>query len=407
MNDGFTKWRTAALAAAVAAGVCAGEFRMASLVVPKGGGDNTHHPVTEIAVAFGDVAELSPWHVRRRYPRHDAGEHNGKVVTVREALLAVNDLVAQDQDMPERTFEFADDGSLTAVCDVSYAHGEAHARVDGVEKTLVASVLDAPVRDFGKIEFCLSGHAGGAAVAPDADAQPHVTGDLKKIVLPGGVEMEMIYCAPGSFMMGSPENEDGRFEDEPLHHVTLTKGFWLGKYEVTQEQWESVMGENRSRFKNPNRPVENVSWEDCRRFVDRCNVTLGGIARMPTEAEWEYACRAGSGQPVAGNGRLGDMAWYDGNSGNQTHEVGKNQPNDWGFFDMHGNVLEWCKDWFARPDGVAIDPEGPPTGAFRVLRGGCWFYYARDCRSAYRLKRDPGIRNCIFGFRLACSDKQK
>jgi formylglycine-generating enzyme required for sulfatase activity len=101
------------------------------------------------------------------------------------------------------------------------------------------------------------------------------------------------------------------------------------------------------------------------------------------------------------------MAWYDRNSGSQTHDVGKNLANDWGFYDMHGNVLEWCHDWFAKTEGESIDPQGPPAGSFRVLRGGCWFFYERDCRSAYRLKREPSIRNCIYGFRLACSGKGK
>ena len=219
--------------------------------------------------------------------------------------------------------------------------------------------------------------------------------------------MEMIWCAPGTFLMGSPLAERGRFDDEPQHEVTLTKGFWLGKYEVTQKQWKSVMGENPSKFKDPDRPVESVSWEDCNAFIRELNVALGGVARFPTEAEWEYACRAGTSTAVAGNGLLSDMAWYDANSGNETHPVGKNHPNAWGFYDMHGNVLEWCYDWFGKFEAKATDPKGPSIGSFRVLRGGCWFFYARDCRSAYRLKRDPVLRNAIFGFRLACSEPEK
>ena len=218
--------------------------------------------------------------------------------------------------------------------------------------------------------------------------------------------MEMIWCAPGHFLMGSPLAERGRFDDEPQHQVTLTQGFWLGKYEVTQKQWESVMGENPSKFKDPDRPVDSVSWEDCNAFLRQVNTGLGGVARFPTEAEWEYACRAGSSSPVAGNGLLSDMAWYDANSGNETHPVGKNHPNAWGFFDMHGNVLEWCYDWFGKFEAKATDPKGPAIGSFRVLRGGCWFFYARDCRSAYRLKRDPALRNAIYGFRLACSEPE-
>ena len=234
------------------------------------------------------------------------------------------------------------------------------------------------------------------------------SGETRTIDLPGGAKMEMIWCAPGKFLMGSPESEEGRFSDETLHEVTLTKGFWLGKYEVTQAQWQSVMGLNPSRFKSPGRPVENVAWDDCQIFVNKVNATVGGAARFPTEAEWEYACRAGSSAPFSGSGNITEMAWYDENSDSQSHETGENKPNAWGFYDMHGNVLEWCSDWFSEHHNMKpVNPKGPPSGSFKILRGGCWFFYASDCRSAYRLKRDPCIRNSIYGFRLACSDTLK
>ena len=244
-------------------------------------------------------------------------------------------------------------------------------------------------------------------VAPTAPANERKSGDVSTITLPGNVEMEMIWCAPGSFEMGSPVTEAGRLDDEIHHKVSITKGFWLGKYEVTQRQWESVMRNNHSKFKEPDRPVETVSWHDCEIFIRRLNALLDGKSvRLPTEAEWEYACRAGSSKPVSGSGQINDMAWYDMNSGNQTHEVGQNKPNAWGFYDMHGNVLEWCSDWFSVPSSVAaIDPKGPPSGSFKVLRGGCWFFYDKDCRSAYRLRREPSLRNCIFGFRLVCTER--
>ena len=244
--------------------------------------------------------------------------------------------------------------------------------------------------------------ADNPSSAPPAGAV-RKSGDVKTIPLPGGATMEMIGCEPGKFLMGSPPDEKGRFDNETRHSVELTKGFWLGKYEVTQAQWNSVMHNNNSRFKNPNHPVENISWHDCETFVRRVRAAIAGV-RLPTEAEWEYACRAGSDAPVSGSGQIADMAWYDMNSDNQTHEVGKNKPNAWGFYDMHGNVLEWCADWFSIPSGDAVDPKGPPSGSFKVLRGGCWFFYDSDCRSAYRLRREPRLRNCIFGFRIACSD---
>ena len=381
-------------------------FKMESLVVTSAA--EQRNPTTELSVEFGDVSHVSPWRVKRRFPRNVA-LRGGQLVTLRDAMLAVNEVVAKDDEMPEHTFQFAKDGSLASICDVPVAGktagGAIYVLIDGsVPKSITAEILAEPVRDFQKIAF-VRGARKGADAATAVDAASRKTGDVKTITLPGGAKMEMIWCGAGSFMMGSPVTEAGRFDDESLHPVTLTRGFWLGKYEVTQAQWESVMGENRSRFKGPDRPVENISWDDCRTFIRKVNVMLGGVARFPTEAEWEYACRAGSDAAISGSGHLEEMAWYDGNSDSQTHEVGKNLPNAWGFYDMHGNILEWCADWFSKPSGQAVDPQGPPSGAFRVLRGGCWFFYARDCRSAYRLKRDPGIRNSIFGFRLACSEK--
>ena len=288
---------------------------------------------------------------------------------------------------------------------------------------LDGDMLEKPVRDFSLIACVLADKESPAGIANASpaqaeDAKPAApaktakgpraerkSGDTKVLTLPGGEKMEMIWCEPGSFMMGSPKDEKGRFEDEHIHRVTLTKGFWLGKYEVTQAQWNSVMGRGRPRFAGKDKPMDNVSWDDCQRFLRAVNATLGGVARLPTEAEWEYACRAGSSAPISGSGKLDQMAWYDANSDNSTHPVGKKDPNDWGFCDMHGNVLEWCSDWFANTEGHAVDPKGPSSGSFRLLRGGCWFFLERDCRSAYRLKRDPGIRNSIFGFRMACSEE--
>ena len=232
-------------------------------------------------------------------------------------------------------------------------------------------------------------------------------GDTKTFTLPGGVVMEMIYVAPGSFTMGSPGTEEDHEDDETQHGVTLTKGYWLGKYEVTQRQWESVMGYNPSRFKGWNRPVENVSWKDCQRFIDKVDAAarqqFGGGARLPTEAEWEYACRAGTTTAYSwGSALNGDRANCDGNypcgtavkgrNRYETADVGSYSPNDWGVYDMHGNVYEWCSDWY-----------GSYGGVYRVLRGGSWNSRARRCRSAHRDGNDPGSRRFYNGFRLCCS----
>ena len=244
-------------------------------------------------------------------------------------------------------------------------------------------------------------------------------GDRKTLRLPGGETMTMIYVAPGSFMMGSPSTEEGHDNDETQHHVTLTKGYWLGETEVTQAQWESVMGSNPSYFKGASRPVEKVSWEDCQEFIAKVNREarrqLGGEARLPTEAEWEYACRAGTQTAYSwGNSLNGDKANCDGNYPygttikgtykQETVNVCSYSPNVWGFYDMHGNVFEWCQDWYGTyPSGAVIDPTGSASGDNRVLRGGHWYDFAGFCRSANRGRDGPGIRDDICGFRLCCS----
>jgi len=188
----------------------------------------------------------------------------------------------------------------------------------------------------------------------------------------------------------------------------------MGKYEVTQAQWQAVMGSNPSPFKSdPRLPVETVSWEDCQRFCERLNERLAGAGqgvrvRLPTEAEWEYACRAGStGRFCFGDsdGQLGDHAWYDGNSGGQTHPVGRKKPNAFGLYDMHGNVWEWCEDWYhgsysgAVDDGSAWTAGGEQTA--RVLRGGSWNNSPAGCRCAGRVGLRPDDRYANGGFRVA------
>ncbi len=201
---------------------------------------------------------------------------------------------------------------------------------------------------------------------------------------------------------------DGR--ETPATVVTLTKGFYLGETEVTQAQWEAVMGSNPSQFKGPNRPVEQVSWDDCVLFCqkltqrERAAGRLGPkqVYRLPTEAEWEYACRAGSrGEFCFGNdeSKLGLYAWYEGNSGRETHEVGTKRANAWGLSDMHGNAWEWCADWCGSYPGG--DPTGAGVRASRVVRGCSWVGHARPCRSAARNGDLPVSRYHFLGLRLA------
>ncbi|MCP4702436.1 MAG: formylglycine-generating enzyme family protein [Gammaproteobacteria bacterium] len=248
----------------------------------------------------------------------------------------------------------------------------------------------------------------------------------------------MRWIAPGRFLMGSPQNEPGRYGDEgPCHEVTLSEGFWLFDTPVTQALWEAVTEENPSRFKSPQRPVEQVSWKDAKAFLEKINQRYPALQlSLPTEAQWEYACRAGTDTavyagPIEIIGQhnapvLDTIAWYGGNSGVDfelenghdisdwrekqydhqragTHPVGQKQPNPWGLYDMLGNVWEWCEDGRRSYNKDAqLNPLGSvEVGASRACRGGSWFDDARYVRAAFRYENDPGYRHGNLGFRCA------
>ena len=224
--------------------------------------------------------------------------------------------------------------------------------------------------------------------------------------------MEFVGIPPGRYRMGSTSrNADD--DEQPVTRVRISKGFYLGKYEVTQAEWQAVMGSNPSSFETcgGNCPVESVSWKDIQAFIGKLNGMSGGKHyRLPTEAEWEYAVRAGTkrdtyaGNITEGWGNdpvLNGIAWYRKNSGDRTHPVGQKAPNGWGLHDMLGNVREWVGDWYSDyPGGTVTDPEGPVSGSERVIRGGSWNFSAGDCRSANRGRSSPGIRYYSLGFRL-------
>ena len=216
--------------------------------------------------------------------------------------------------------------------------------------------------------------------------------------------MEFVWVPAGTFLMGSPTDEAGRYRDERQHEVRISEGYWMKKHEVTQGEWEAVMGTNPSYFSDcgPRCPVEEVSWDDTQELIRRLNSResrSGNVYRLPTEAEWEYGARAGT--PGARYGELGAVAWYRANSGYRTHPVGQKRPNAWGLHDMLGNVWEWVGDWYGEyPSGPATDPGGPGSGTGRVRRGGGWYDNARLVRSAYRFSISPGARGSTFGFRV-------
>ena len=245
-------------------------------------------------------------------------------------------------------------------------------------------------------------------------------------MLPGNVPLELVHIRAGSFTMGSPASEPERLSYETLHRVTLTKDYWIGRYEVTQWQWQVVMGSNPSNFKKGYcYPVEYVSWEDAMKFCQKVTDqerTAGRLTEkyeytLPTEAQWEYACRAGTTTPFSFGSTLnGDKANCDGNYPygmgkgeylNNTTVVGSYMPNAWGLYDMHGNVWEWCRDWYGDyPTSDVSDPVGPLSGSRRVLRGGSWYDGAGGCRSANRNFSDPAYRFNFVGFRVALASVQ-
>lgn len=235
--------------------------------------------------------------------------------------------------------------------------------------------------------------------------------------------MTFVRIAPGTFWMGtSAEEVEGLIQrypgvprdwlepESPRHQVTISKPYYLGIHPVTQEQWEAVMGDNPSQFQgDAHCPVEQVSWDDVQAFLERLSARDGRTYRLPSEAQWEYACRAGStGAYCFGDdvGELGNYAWYDENSGYTTHPVGQKQANAWGLYDMHGNVCEWVQDWFGDyPADAVTDPSGPAAGAPRVLRGGGWGSSARSVRSAFRSWFFPGLLDDYVGFRCLSAVK--
>jgi formylglycine-generating enzyme required for sulfatase activity len=285
------------------------------------------------------------------------------------------------------------------------------------------------------------------------DDSTTVTPPPAEITSAKGIELRLIPA--GTFTMGSPETEADRYSDEIQHSVTLTKSFYMGKYQVTQEQYQTVMGSNPSSFTSavdgesgtPGKlPVEQVSWYDAIVFCNKLSiseglspvysisgstdpttwgtvpissnatwnavVTVSGANgyRLPTEAEWEYACRAGTttawytGNTEDGTPHLNTAAWYSNNAGSKTHQVGLKTPNAWGLYDMHGNVWEWCWDWFGDyASGAQTDPAGAVTGTYRVGRGGSWNFVGQNLRSAFRSYYYPNYGYYALGFRLVRS----
>lgn len=260
--------------------------------------------------------------------------------------------------------------------------------------------------------LCLVFPAGGQTPAT-APAKPAATASQSQpaakmltLELPKGAKLKLVLIPAGKFVMG----ERGLDNEKP-HPVTITKPFYMGVYEVTQEQYEAVMAANPSHTKGPQKPAESMDWDKAKDFCDKLAAATGHNVTLPTEAQWEYACRAGTNTRFyygddPDYADLADHAWYARNS-HQTHPVGQKSPNPWGLYDMIGNVWEWCSDWYAKtyPAGDAVDPTGPASGTDRVLRGGCWGIAKQGCRCARRARFQSNTRLDVCGFRVAVDVK--
>ena len=267
----------------------------------------------------------------------------------------------------------------------------------------------------------------GAAILPlEAKFCPrcgHPVGEISESIsmdsgiLEFGVEdvsFKMILVEHGSFTMGATSEQEDPDDDEmPAHKVTLTKDYYMGETQVTQALWKVVMGDNPSEFEGEERPVETVSWDDCKKFIRKLNRKLrsqlhGKSFRLPTEAEWEFAARGGNkscGYQYSGSDDLDEVACYSDNSDDETCDVASFEPNELGFYDMSGNVWEWCLDWYGSYNRSAqTDPKGPESGFYRVIRGGSWYYNVWNCRLSYRVSHSPGYSDFNLGLRLALSE---
>ncbi len=309
---------------------------------------------------------------------------------------------AATQPTTQPTTQPADPEAVSELVD-QLNHPEFKVRDAATRRLIELGELDEAVRPMLEARL--------AAPEPNPEIAHRIREVLKAIgrrtvKLGDRVSMEFVRIPPGKFTMGSPADEEGRFDDEgPQREVTITRPFHMGICEVTQEQWEAVMGGNPSHFKGATRPVEQVSWDDAVEFCKKASEKTGRTFRLPTEAEWAYACRAGSktrfsfGDDDKG---LDDFGWHSGNSEGTQHPVGQKRPNAFGLHDMHGNLWEWCSDWYAESYANAgvVDPTGPATGWARVVRGGCWRRNPRLCRSSLRFRLEPDYRGSVIGFRV-------
>ncbi|MCP4106320.1 MAG: SUMF1/EgtB/PvdO family nonheme iron enzyme [Desulfobacteraceae bacterium] len=292
-----------------------------------------------------------------------------------------------------------DQTNIHSAGDVSYAKNNSVSGVTKETKQTETPVNDKPVAEV---------------VSPSSKEKPEAAKDKERIT--NSIGMDFVLIKPGTFMMGAPKDEPGRHDDETLYKFTLTKGFYMQTTQVTQGQWKAVMGMGSNPScsgSGDDYPVENVSWNDTQEFIKKLYEKEGTVYRLPTEAEWEYSCRAGTGTPfyfgrclstdqANYNGRFPLKGCPKGEYRGKTTPVANFEPSAWGLYDMHGNVREWCQDWFSYyPSSAVTDTVDPDTGSYRIHRGGSWNGKARGCRSANRRKHAPDKKYSDLGFRLS------
>ena len=277
--------------------------------------------------------------------------------------------------------------------------------------TLMKESVGAGIVNQQQSENQQSSNTYVASSSNNSSGSPSVASGSNAISIPvkDGISIEMVKVEAGTFMMGATsEMKDPYDWEKPVHQVTLTNDYYMGKYEVTQALWQAVMGNNPSHFKGENLPVETVNWNECQEFISKLNSMTGRKFRLPTEAEWEYAARGGKksrGYQYSGSNSISDVAWYDGNSGSKTHPVGTKQANELGIYDMSGNVYEWCSDWYGSYSSSSqTNPTGADSGSGRVNRGGSWYFNAGSCRLSCRDRITPDSRDYALGLRLVLSE---
>ncbi|MDY5125008.1 MAG: SUMF1/EgtB/PvdO family nonheme iron enzyme [Prevotella sp.] len=306
----------------------------------------------------------------------------------------------------------------TGNLDVNYKPINCEVYLDGTRLGVSPDMFKNIIMGKHKIKISKAGYTTKEVTIDITEGQTAtLTGSLEKVAFDGnnkaftvkGVTFTMVAVEGGTFMMGatSEQRRDAYNDAKPVHQVTLSS-YYIGQTEVTQALWKAVMGNNPSRFKGDNKPVEQVSWDDCQEFVIKLNQLTGKRFRLPTEAEWEYACRGGkksSGYKYSGSNTIDYVAWCYGNSSDETHPVATKSPNELGIYDMSGNVCEWCQDWKDSYSSAAqTNPTGASSGSYRVGRGGSWYNSAEICRLFFRYSISPGYRTPDLGLRLVLSE---